>query len=49
MIRSEFQDFHRTKAKELTPFGAWLFTRVVIAMAGVLSIAPFVVYYWQNG
>jgi hypothetical protein len=49
MSGSELRSFHRVEAKEITPFGAWLITRVVIAMAGILSIAPFVIYFWQHG
>ena len=35
--------------KEITPISVWIITRVVIAMAGVLSLAPFVIYYAQHG
>ena len=49
MTRSELRSFHPVEAKEITPFGAWLITRVVIAMAGILSFVPFVIYFWQHG
>jgi len=49
MSGSELRSFHPGESKEITPFGAWLITRIVIAMAGILSIAPFVVYFWQHG
>jgi len=35
--------------KEITPISVWLITRVVIAMAAVLSLAPFIIYYQQHG
>ena len=35
--------------KEITPFGAWFITRVVIGMVGILSVVPFVMYFWKNG
>jgi hypothetical protein len=35
--------------KEITPISVWLITRVVIAMAAILSVAPFIVYYSQYG
>jgi hypothetical protein len=49
MLRSDLRSFHTAEQKEITPFGAWLITRVVIAMVGILSIAPFVMYFWKNG
>jgi len=49
MAQSELRSFHPSEPKEITPFGAWLITRVVIVMAGLLSVAPFIVYFLQNG
>ncbi len=49
MSRSALRSVRPAEPKEITPMGAWLITRVVIAMAGILSVAPFVIYYFQHG
>jgi len=49
MLQSELRSFHPVEPKEITPFGAWLITRIVIGMVGLLSVVPFIVYFWQNG
>ena len=39
---SELQKVHPVESPEITPFGIWLLTRVMIASAAVLMVTPFV-------
>jgi hypothetical protein len=48
MVPSTMSSFHTIQDKELTPMSAWLFSRVVIALAGVLSVAPFIAIYMRG-
>ncbi len=42
---SELSTVHPTVTEEVTPFGIWLLTRVMIAAAAVLLVSPFVLYH----
>ena len=42
---SELQKAHTIPAAEVTPFAVWLFQRLMIAAAALLTAAPFIAGY----
>lgn len=42
---SDLQKSHPVQSEEITPFGIWLLTRIMIASAALLLVTPFVLNY----
>lgn len=48
MSNIELRSVHPVETKEVADVGARWITRVVIGAAGILSYAPFVIYFAQH-
>ena len=48
MSQLELRSVHPVEAKEITPLGTWLIYRVVLGMAFVFNLTPFVIYFSQH-
>ena len=46
-MSSELRAFHPTESKEITPVGAWILSRVLIATS-TLMFVPFASLFWAN-
>jgi hypothetical protein len=46
-MRNELLRVHQPNGREITPLGAWIFSRVLIATSALMFV-PFVLYLWQS-
>lgn len=46
-MNTELRSAHPAETKEITPFGVWLLTRLLIATS-TLMFMPFALYLWQT-
>ena len=45
---TELRSVHPVESKEITPFGAWIFSRVLIGMSALMVIPVAMVLLWQT-
>jgi hypothetical protein len=46
-MNTELRSVHPTEAREITPWGVWVLSRVLIATSALMFV-PFALYLWQT-